>query len=52
MKQSNRLLLTLSLLISAMICYGIGLSTSFMALIIVGAIFELAFWFRIIRSEN
>lgn len=43
----QRHIITISLLVLAVLCYGVGLVLPGLFLFIIGAVFELAFWYRL-----
>jgi hypothetical protein len=53
MNSFSKGLILAALILAAIICYSYGSSTGLFAFIIIGAIFELAFWFGIFsKKEN
>jgi hypothetical protein len=45
-------LLLVSLLLAALVCYGVGLVNGSIALFVVGVAFELSFWLRLFRRNQ
>ena len=43
-------LITVACLLMALVCYVAGLSTPGNALIVIGVLFELVFWFRLVKG--
>ena len=43
---------TVLILLAALVCYGAGLDSAGLALAFAGAVFELAFWVRVIQGPS
>lgn len=52
MNSFTRWLILAALIIAAIACYSYGSSTGLFVFIIIGAIFELAFWFGIFSRKS
>lgn len=51
MTTTKRTLVTCSLMLVAIICYGIGYEPGFRAFFLLGALFETAFWVRLLHRR-
>jgi hypothetical protein len=47
---TSRVVTLLLLLVAATACYALGFASGFWLLIAAGAILELVFWFKVVRS--
>jgi hypothetical protein len=47
-----RWLITLSFLAAALVCYSVGLSVGFTSFLVLGIVFELLFWFNLLKPNK
>ena len=48
---ANRYWLLLALVAAAVVCYGVGFTAGFGLFLAAGVIFELAFWYQLIKRR-
>jgi len=47
-----RWLITISFLVAAVVCYGIGFSVGFGTFLFLGIIFEILFWINVLKPRK
>lgn len=51
MKQWQKWLILIALLVAALVCYRVGFSSGVIAVLVIGTLFELAFWIGLLSNH-